>query len=128
MIVADASALVLAVRARSGEVVRNRLAEAEVHCPSHVDAEVGQALRRAALEIPSKERSARIGLHEAARLIDVRREIPGALSSLAWSLRERVSFYDGLYVALAVILDVPLLTADARLTRAGLPCEVELVA
>ena len=40
-----------------------------------------------------------------------------------------MTFYDALYVALAAALDVPLLTADARLARAtGLPCQVELVA
>ncbi len=35
--------------------------------------------------------------------------------------------YDALDVVLAATLDVPLLTADARLARApGLPCQVEL--
>jgi predicted nucleic acid-binding protein len=39
-----------------------------------------------------------------------------------------VSFYDGLYVALAVALAVPLVTADQRLARTpGLNCVVEQV-
>jgi predicted nucleic acid-binding protein len=47
----------------------------------------------------------------------------------AWQLRDNVSFYDGLYVALAEGLGAPLLTLDERLTRApGLRAEVELVA
>ena len=36
----------------------------------------------------------------------------------AWELRHNFSFYDGLYVALAEILDMPLVTLDRRLTRA----------
>jgi predicted nucleic acid-binding protein len=52
----------------------------------------------------------------------------GALATAAWALRSNVTFYDGLYVALAVGLAVPLLTADERLSRApGLGCAVELV-
>ena len=43
-------------------------------------------------------------------------------------LRDNVTYYDALYVALAARLGYPLLTADARLARApGLPCAVELV-
>ncbi len=49
------------------------------------------------------------------------------LAEAAWELRSAVTFYDALYVVLAATLDVPLLTADARLARApGLPCQVEL--
>jgi predicted nucleic acid-binding protein len=46
----------------------------------------------------------------------------------AWDLRPNFSAYDALYVALAEQLEVPLLTADARLARApGLRCSVELI-
>jgi predicted nucleic acid-binding protein len=52
----------------------------------------------------------------------------GALATAAWALRQNVSFYDGLYVALAVALAVPLVTADQRLARTpGLNCVVEQV-
>ena len=44
------------------------------------------------------------------------------------SARNNVSFYDGLYAALAARLDVALITADARLSRApDLGCQVEVV-
>jgi len=47
----------------------------------------------------------------------------------ALQLRHNVSFYDGLYVALAEAMDVPLLTADRKLARApGLRAQVELIA
>ena len=49
-------------------------------------------------------------------------------AEVAWALRHNVSYYDALYVALAARLGYPLLTTDARLSRApGLPCEVELI-
>ena len=45
-----------------------------------------------------------------------------------WELRDNLSAYDAAYVALAEALDAPLLTADARLTRATGPrCRFELV-
>ncbi len=44
------------------------------------------------------------------------------------ALRDNLSDYDAMYVALAARLDVSLLTADARLARApGLPCAVEVL-
>lgn len=41
------------------------------------------------------------------------------LLSRAWELRHNVSFYDSLYVALAELLEAPLLTLDRRLARAA---------
>jgi predicted nucleic acid-binding protein len=46
----------------------------------------------------------------------------------ASAMCENVTFYDGLYVALAAALRAPLLTADERLSPAPrLGCPVELV-
>src|SRR5664280_1206711 len=46
----------------------------------------------------------------------------------AWQLLDTVTAYDAQYVALAEFLDVPLVTADGRLSRAsGLRCQVELL-
>ena len=48
--------------------------------------------------------------------------------ALAWQSRHTVTFYDGLYVALATVLRVPLLTGDVKLSKApGLSCVVELI-
>ena len=63
-------------------------------------------------------------------LLDLEVEIypTGPLLRRAWDLRENVTAYDACYVALAEALGCPLLTADARLSRAAGPtCEVELV-
>ncbi len=69
-----------------------------------------------------------MGLIDGVSAIVTRQYTHGPLARLAWALRANLSFYDGLYVALATTLSVPLLTADARLARApGLPCAVEVI-
>jgi len=46
----------------------------------------------------------------------------------AWELRENVTFYDALYVALAERLDLSLVTLDARLASApGVRARIELI-
>jgi predicted nucleic acid-binding protein len=45
-----------------------------------------------------------------------------------WKLRHVVTPYDAAYVALAEALDVVLVTADGRLSRAsGVECEIEAI-
>ena len=42
-----------------------------------------------------------------------------------WALRENLTSYDAWYVALAEVLDCPLVTLDRRLSRASGPvCEI----
>ena len=43
------------------------------------------------------------------------------LAARAWALRSSVTYYDACYVALAELLDAPLLTLDRRLARAPGP-------
>lgn len=70
----------------------------------------------------------RTALHAGHVLVEYRYPHAGPLAELAWNWRANVSFYDALYVALAVRLDVPLVTADARLSRApDLGCRIEVV-
>lgn len=98
------------------------------HAPHLIDAEVGNVLRRHELSgrITSQEASAALGAGQV--LIEYRYPHSAPLMELAWTWRANVSFYDALYIALAVGLDVPLITADARLTRApSLACEIEVV-
>lgn len=46
----------------------------------------------------------------------------------AWDLRHNLSFYDGIYVALAERLQMPLLTLDGRLAKAaGASTRVEVL-
>lgn len=47
------------------------------------------------------------------------------LAARAWELAPALSIYDATYVALAELLDAPLITLDQRLARApGIRCEV----
>jgi predicted nucleic acid-binding protein len=55
---------------------------------------------------------------ELARAPIVRAPLPPLLRD-AWALRANVSLRDALYVALARRLDTVIVTADARLARAG---------
>ena len=128
MIVADGSALVIAVADTTprGQRARARLAEGAI-APHVVDAEVGQAVRglvrRGLLDADAAVRSLRAAEH----LVLDRFPHP-PLRPRAWELRDNVSFYDGLYVALSERTDLALLTADVKLSAAPGPrCVVELV-
>jgi predicted nucleic acid-binding protein len=130
MNVVDASVLVefLAGAEHSGAAEAAIGRERWVWAPALVDAEVGNALRRQVHLGKIGPRKAGSALQD---LLSMRvQRIPlAALAERAWQLRENVSFYDGLYVALAEALGTPLLTLDERLTRApGLRTEVELIA
>ncbi len=108
--------------------MRRRLGAEVCHAPHLIDAEVGNVLRRHVLRGDLAAADAEILLHFSGPLVDHRHQMTGALARAAWALRQNVSFYDGLYVALAAALAVPLLTADRRLSRApSLGCVVEQV-
>jgi len=60
--------------------------------------------------------------------LPMRRSPHAPLLHRVWELRHVVTPYDGAYIALAEALDVVLVTADARLSRAsGVHCEIEVV-
>jgi predicted nucleic acid-binding protein len=131
MPVVDASVLVeyLAGGEHASEARRRILTDpGRLWAPHLIDAEVGHVLRRATL---AGELSARRANGALQALVDMplRRASHTALLQRAWSLRKNVSFYDGLYIALAERLDLPLLTLDARLARApGMRADVEVIA
>jgi predicted nucleic acid-binding protein len=130
-VVIDASAMVIALLGKSANAVdlRRRLAAEVCHAPHLIDAEVGNVLRRHVLRGDLAGADARALLYLSEPLIDHRHQMTGALAGAAWALRQNVSFYDGLYAALATALAVPLLTADGRLAKApSLGCAVEQVA
>lgn len=129
-LVIDASVLVCALTGTTATAaqLRDRLATTRCHAPHLVDAEVGQALRRQTRCGELDEAKAVTALRMLKHAVEERYPQAVGLAELAWSMRENVSYYDGLYAGLAAILRLPLLTMDARLARApNLPCEVELV-
>jgi len=95
-----------------------RGADRSLWAPHLIDAEVGQALRREVAVGRLGEGRADAALLDLMRM-PLRRIDHVGLIHRAWELRHNFSFYDGLYVALAEGLDVPLVTLDRRLARAA---------
>jgi predicted nucleic acid-binding protein len=128
--VVDASAAVSALGRKDavGIAAHKRIAEATCHAPHLLDAEVGHVLRRGERTGEISEQTARTALRALPEMIDYRYPHTGRIAALAWDLRDTITFYDALYVALATVLDVPLLTGDAKLSKAaGLSCRVTLI-
>lgn len=123
MTVVDASVAVTAlIRGEYADWAEEQLLAAgtgrSLWAPHLIDAEVGQALRRrvAARKLGDSHASAALSKLVGLPL----RHIPHTdLLDRVWDLRHNLSFYDGLYVALAERLEVPLLTLDGRLAKAA---------
>jgi predicted nucleic acid-binding protein len=110
------------------EVARERLdaEEFSLWAPHLIDAEVGHALRRWVGSGQLDAGAAGRALWEIDEL-PVERVEHELLIHVAWGLRDNFSFYDALYVALALMLDEPLLTFDARLARTGIELPIEVL-
>ncbi len=129
MIVVDASVLVPALvdEGGSGALARERLLAADVHVPALADVEVLSVVRSGVLAGRLTAARGAAALQDWSDLA-VERYPHLPLLARAWQLRDSVTAYDAPYVALAELLDVPLVTADARLSRApGLRCAVDLL-
>lgn len=129
MIVVDASALApaLADDGPDGDVARARLREAPLVAPELIDLETASVIRRQLQGGQLDARRAALALTDLVEL-PMRRAPHRPLLARCWELRENLTVYDAAYVALAELLDVVLLTADARLAGApGLRCQLELL-
>jgi len=121
--VVDASVLVaiLAGREHVGWAEGQLSAEGmprSLWAPHLIDAEVGHSLRRLVATGSLRSDHAAAALHDLAEF-PLRRIGHLGLLDRAWQLRHNLSFYDGLYVALAEVLDAPLMTLDRRLAKAA---------
>jgi predicted nucleic acid-binding protein len=130
MAVVDASVVVEFLRAGDPTgLIDARLAEEEhvLWAPHLIDAEVGHALRR---EVRSGRMDTEAGTQALWEInkLPIERVEHELLVHVAWDLRENFSFYDALYVSLALMLDEPLLTLDARLARSGFDLPIEVLA
>jgi predicted nucleic acid-binding protein len=129
MPVVDASVLVELLRhGENAEAAKERLDAEEyvLWAPHLIDAEVGHALRRWVRLGELTADAAGRALWEVGDL-PVERVEHELLVHVAWALRDNFSFYDALYVALALMLDEPLLTFDARLARTGVDIPIEVL-
>lgn len=111
-----------------GAALAQRVTESTCPAPHLIDAEVGHVLRRVERLGQITEESATTGLRALPSLVDERYARTGWLAAEAWRLRHTLTFHDGLYVALAARLDLPLPTGDAKLGKApDPPCQVTLI-
>ena len=124
--VVDASVLVAALVDTGGDGVwaEAALAEPSLVGPELLPAEVSNVLRRL-------ERAGRISPLEAASAhrdmlrIDLDLFPFAACAERVWALRGNLTSYDAWYVALAELLDCPLVTLDRRIGRApGPQCHI----
>lgn len=129
MIVVDASVLATALAddGADGDLVRNRLRGERLVAPELVDLEVLSTFRRAARGGRLDDRRSGQALEDLAAL-PLRRVSHLPLVDRIWELRDNLSAYDASYVALAEMLDCPLLTADGGIVKAsGVRCVVEVL-
>lgn len=131
MIVLDASALVeLVLGTAAGRQVGERIADPTegLHAPHLADVEVAQALRRYARNGELDAEAAAEAL-TAFRALDLQRHAHEPLLQRVWELRQNLSAYDAVYVALAECLDTVVLTCDRALARApGMARRARLIA
>ncbi len=124
MIVVDASAIValLTDEGRLGQFVATTLTANEIAYPSLMPYEAVNALR----SMCARGALADSVADQAVRNVTT---FPGAvfefedLAHRAWQLRHNLTTYDAAYVALAEMIECPLLTLDTRLVAApGTQC------
>ena len=95
--------------------------------PQVIDLEVVSAWRRLVAAGHLDERRAALALVDLGAL-RLERVPHGPLLERCWELRDNLTVYDAAYVALAELMGVDLLTADARLAAApGIRCQVEVL-
>ncbi|MEA2219839.1 MAG: hypothetical protein QOJ35_2465 [Solirubrobacteraceae bacterium] len=130
MLVVDASVLApaLADDGPDGDAARARLRGQSLAAPELIDLETTSVIRGQSRAGQLDVRRAGLALTDLVEL-PLRRAPHRPLLARCWELRENLTVYDAAYVALAEVLDVVLLTADARLAKAPGPrCEIELLA
>jgi predicted nucleic acid-binding protein len=129
LVVPDSSALLHAFAiSRPNPLLQSRLSAALLHAPHLLDVEFLSGLRglvRGGKLTADRAHDAR---DDYADLVITRYAMAG-LADQIWALRDNVTAYGACYVALARMLDAPLVTSDARLAKAtGHIAEVEVYA
>jgi predicted nucleic acid-binding protein len=130
VIVVDASALLeFLLQTSLGARVEARLFRDEdgLHAPHLLDVEVVQGLRRLV-------RTGEVASGRAAEAIadlidlDLHRHAHVDLLARAWKLRDNVSAYDAMYVALAEAIEATIVTCDSPLAKApGHHARIEVI-
>ena len=130
MLVVDTSVVFAALVAPEAwpRLVSRLTDDAELFCPHLLDTELLHALRQAVARGEIGDDRATDVLTDLGELALVRYP-HWPFSRRAWQLRHNLTPYDAMFVALAEVLEVPLLTCDARLaSSSGHDAQVELFA
>ena len=117
MIVLDASvAIEIVLGSPVGRGALDRIGDETLHAPQLLPVEVGQVLRRLT---KAGEMTANRAAQALDDLLDLDIELydHAVLMRRAWALRGNLTMYDATYIALAEVLEAPLLTTDGRLER-----------
>ena len=121
-IVVDASVILalLLNEDADGDWVTRTLQSQQLVAPHHMSVEVVSALRRGVASGRVGPATGRLAL---AELLTIRVDLApfAPFASRVWELRDAVSAYDAWYVAVAKLLDAPLVTLDRRLASAPGP-------
>ena len=125
-VVTDASVLVavLVDSGREGKWAESAVAEGSLAAPELALAEASNILRR--LEQAGKiSRLEANSAHRDLLRLDLELFPFAPFADRVWALRNNLTSYDAWYVALAEVLDCPLVTIDRKLSRASGPrCEI----
>ena len=128
--VLDASGAVeLVLNTAAGKRLGARLADESVvvHVPHLIDLEISHVLRRYVLAGTLTERMGRQALGRWRRF-DVERYPHEPFLDRVWRLRDNLTAYDAVYVALAEALSTVLVTGDRKLVRSpGVHAAIELI-
>ncbi len=126
----DASVVLVSLLSAGGAGARARerlRLDTDLHAPHLLDVEVTAALRRRVRLGQTDVGLATEALTDLGELAALRWDHQPLLRR-AWELRQNLTAYDAVYVALAEALAAPLVTTDVRLSRApGLGCPVEVL-
>jgi predicted nucleic acid-binding protein len=120
LIVLDASAVLeLLLNTKAGALVSARISDPgeSLHAPHLLSVEVAQVLRRYAASGSIAAEIVPDALVDLAAL-DIARYAHEPFLGRLWELRDNVTAYDAVYLALAEVLDCPLVTFDGRLGAA----------
>ena len=130
MIVVDASALLeFLLQTSLGARVEARLfgEEDELHAPHLLDVEIVQGLRRLVRTGEVSSGRAEEAIADLTDL-DLHRHAHLDLLDRAWKLRDNISAYDAMYVALAEAIEAPIVTCDSPLAKApGHRARIEVI-
>jgi predicted nucleic acid-binding protein len=130
MMVVDASAMLeTLLRTPAATAIESWLfaPSQTLHVPHLLDVEVAQVVRRYAANREIDVERGRMALADLADF-PLHRYPHDILLPRVWDLRNNLTAYDAVYVALAEALDAPLLTCDKRLAASpGHHARIELV-